>query len=201
MNSATFPHVLTGAIMFTVLVISGISDLKTRRIPRACSYGLLLFSFCLLIYRKEYILSAYFVLAVLTSGNTRIKPLLFIMTVIVFSNEGDRAFPMVFGLSVVDFLFSMRLIGGGDAQLLFSMISFGYNSWKMALAITTVIIVIGTASVIHAFGIKNFRNRFITVFSHLKNGSPQSDRNHLKIPFASLLPSAFLLYFFVSFPK
>ena len=55
MNQATVLMV-SGAVMFTALVISGISDMKTKRIPKACSYGILIFSLLMLIYRKEYIL-------------------------------------------------------------------------------------------------------------------------------------------------
>ena len=194
-------HLVAGAIMFTTLVISGISDFSTRRIPRVCSYGLLIFSLFLLIYRREYILSVYFVLAVLAAGNKRLKPILFVMAVIVFSNKGERAFPLVFSLSAVDFLFSIKVMGGGDAQLLFSMLSFGYSSWEMAFSIAAVVLIVGTASVIYAFGIKDFISRFKTVSSCIKNGTVRSDRNRLKIPLASLFPFAFLLCFFVSFPK
>ena len=200
MNQVTV-HAASAAIMFAALVISGISDFRTRRIPRICSYGLLLFSLFLLIYRKEYILSVYFVLAVLSAGNKKMKPILFVMAVIAFSNEGERAFPMVFSLSAVDFLFSMKLIGGGDAQLLFSMLSFGYSGWAMAISIAAIVMIVGTASVIHAFGLKGTISRLKTVSSSMKNGTVRSDRNRLKIPLGSLLPLAFLLYFFVSFPK
>ncbi len=200
MNSVIV-YVSTGAVMLTALVISGISDLKTKRIPKACSYVLLLFSLLLLICRREYMLAVYFLLAVAAAGNMKLKPVLFVMAVILFANEGEHAFPMVFGLAAADLLFSLRLIGGGDAQLLFSMLSFGCGSWKMVYSIAAVIIVAGTASVIHAWGIKNIASRIKAVSEHIKNGTVQSDKNRLRIPFAALLPFAFLLFFFVSFPK
>ena len=199
--SAVSVHVFTGAVMFTALVISGISDLKTKRIPKACSYGLLLFSLLLLICRGEYMLSVYFLLAVIAAGNKKLKPVLFVMAVIVFANKGELAFPLVFGLAATDILFSLKLIGGGDAQLLFSMLTFGWKSWRMACSIASVIIFAGTASVIHAWGIKNIGDRIKAVSEHMKSGTVQTDRNRLRIPFAALLPFAFLLFFFVSFPK
>ena len=192
-------NVFTGAVMFTALVISGISDLKTKRIPKACSHGLLLFSLLLLICRGEYMLSVYFLIAVLAAGNMKLKPVLFVMAVIVFANKGECAFPLVFGLAAADFLFSLKLIGGGDAQLLFSMLSFGWESWKMACSIAAVIIAAGTVSVIHVWGKKNIAGRIKAVSEHMKSGTVQADRNRLRIPFAALLPFAFLLYFFVSF--
>ena len=194
-------YVFTGAVMFTALVISGISDLKTKRIPKACSYGLLLFSLLLLICRGEYMLSVYFLLAVIAAGNKKLKPVLFVMAVIVFANKGELAFPLVFGLAATDILFSLKLIGGGDAQLLFSMLTFGWKSWRMACSIAAVIIVAGTFSVIHAWGIKNIAGRIKAVSEHMKSGTVKTDRNRLRIPFAALLPFAFLLFFFVSFPK
>ena len=193
--------VFTGAVMFTALVISGISDLKTKRIPKACSHGLLLFSLLLLICRGEYMLSVYFLLSVIAAGNKKLKPVLFVMAVIVFANKGELAFPLVFGLAATDILFSLKLIGGGDAQLLFSMLTFGWKSWRMACSIAAVIIVAGTFSVIHAWGIKNIAGRIKAVSEHMKSGTVQTDRNRLRIPFAALLPFAFLLFFFVSFPK
>ena len=194
-------NVFTGAVMFTALVISGISDLKTKRIPKACSHGLLLFSLLLLICRGEYMLSVYFLLSVIAAGNKKLKPILFVMAVIVFANKGELAFPLVFGLAATDILFSLKLIGGGDAQLLFSMLTFGWKSWRMACSIAAVIIVAGTFSVIHAWGKKNIAGRIKAVSEHMKSGTVQADRNRLRIPFAALLPFAFLLYFFVSFSK
>ena len=194
-------YVFTGAVMFTALVISGISDLKTKRVPKACSYGLLFFSLLLLICRGEYMLSVYFLIAVLAAGNMKLKPVLFVMAVIVFANKGELAFPLVFGLAATDILFSLKLIGGGDAQLLFSMLTFGWKSWRMACSIGAVIIFAGTASVIHAQGIKNIAGRIKAVSEHMKSGTVQEDQNRLRIPFAALLPFAFLLFFFVSFPK
>ena len=194
-------NVFTGAVMFTALVISGISDLKTKRIPKACSHGLLLFSLLLLICRGEYMLSVYFLLSVIAAGNKKLKPILFVMAVIVFANKGELAFPLVFGLAATDILFSLKLIGGGDAQLLFSMLTFGWKSWRMACSIAAVIIVAGTFSVIHAWGIKNIAGRIKAVSEHMKSGTVQEDQNRLRIPFAALLPFAFLLFFFVSFPK
>ena len=188
-------NVFTGAVMFTALVISGISDLKTKRIPKACSHGLLLFSLLLLICRGEYMLSVYFLLAVIAAGNKKLKPVLFVMAVIVFANKGELAFPLVFGLAATDILFSLKLIGGGDAQLLFSMLTFGWKSWRMACSIAAVIIVAGTFSVIHAWGIKNIAGRIKAVSEHMKSGTVQTDRNRLRIPFAALLPFAFLLFF------
>lgn len=199
--STVSAYVFTGAVMLTALVISGISDLKTKRIPKTCSYGLLLFSLLMLICRGQYMLSVYFLIAVLAAGNMKLKPVLFVMAAILFANEGERAFPLVFGLAAADILFSMRLIGGGDAQLLFSMLCFGWESWKMACSIAAVIIFAGTASVIHAWGIKNTAGRIKVVSGHIKSGTVQEDQNRLRIPFAALLPFAFLLFFFVSFPK
>ena len=197
-NSA---YVFAGAVMFIPLVISGISDLKTNRIPKACSYGLLLYSLIMLICRGEYMLSVYFPLAVIAAGNKKLKPVLFVLAAIVFANEGESAFPLVFGLAAADILFSTKLIGGGDAQLLFSMLSYGCGSWKMTYSIAAVIIGAGTASVIHAWGIKKIAGRIKSVSEHMKNGTVQADQTRLRIPFAAFLPSAFLLYFFVSFPK
>ena len=164
MNSIS-TYVFTGTVMLTVLIISGISDLKTKRIPKACSYGLLLFSLLLLICRGEYMLSVYFLIAVLAAGNMKLKPVLFVMAVIVFANKGECAFPLVFGLAAADFLFSLKLIGGGDAQLLFSMLSFGWESWKMACSIAAVIIDAGTVSVIHLWGKKNINIPLQNIFS------------------------------------
>ncbi|MBR3586406.1 MAG: hypothetical protein IKO00_10320, partial [Oscillospiraceae bacterium] len=88
--------------------------------------------------RGEYMLSVYFLLSVIAAGNKKLKPVLFVMAVIVFANKGELAFPLVFGLAATDILFSLKLIGGGDAQLLFSMLTFGWKSWRMACSIASV---------------------------------------------------------------
>ena len=96
--SAVSVHVFTGAVMLAALVISGISDLKTKRVPKACSYGLLFFSLLLLICRGEYMLAVYFLVAVLTAGNMKVKPVLFVMAVIVLQMKGNAHFLWFSGL-------------------------------------------------------------------------------------------------------
>ena len=62
-------HAAFAAVFFILLLISAVSDEKTRRIPKGCSYGLLLISLMLLILEKQYVFAAYFTLAVFATGS------------------------------------------------------------------------------------------------------------------------------------
>ena len=98
-------------------------------------------------------------------------------------------------------LFSLRIIGGGDAQLLYALLAFGYQDWKMAASVSAVTLITGTAAVIRASGLQNAGKRILTAASNMRSGNIENDTARLRIPFAALLPASFLLYLFVSFRK
>ena len=182
-----------------LLCIAGVCDIKHRRIPRFCSYGLLFISFLMLILERKYILAVYFIVSILATGQKWLRIPLLIWAVIVFANTGEAAAPLVFGLAAADMLFSLRIIGGGDAQMLFALLGFGYQDWKMAASVSMITLIAGTAAVIRASGLKNAGKRILTAASNMRSGNIENDTARLRIPFAALLPASFLLYLFVSF--
>ena len=182
-----------------LLCISGVFDIKHRRIPRFCSYGLLLISFLMLIMEREYMLAAYFIFSILATGLKWLRIPMLVWAVIVLANVGENAAPLVFGLAAADMLFSLRIIGGGDAQMLFALLGFGYQDWKMAASVSMITLIVGTAAVIRASGLKNAGKRILTAASNMRSGNIENDTARLRIPFAALLPASFLLYLFVSF--
>ena len=115
-------HTSFAIVFFILLLISAVSDVKSRRIPKVCSYGLLLISLLRLIYDRQYVLAAYFALSVLATGSKGLKLLLYIGATAIFANKGEASYPLIFGLAAADLLFTLKIIGGGDAQLLFSML-------------------------------------------------------------------------------
>ena len=194
-------HAAFAAVFFILLLISAVSDEKTRRIPKGCSYGLLLISLMLLILEKQYVFAAYFTLAVFATGSKSLKLLLFIGATAIFANKGEAAFPLIFGLAAADLFFSLKIIGGGDAQLLFSMLGFGYKSWKMAASVSAVTIIAGFVIILFPVRSINLKERITSIKESWKTGTIASDHNRIRIPFAVLLPLSFMLYSFVSFPK
>ena len=194
-------HAAFAAVFFILLLISAVSDEKTRRIPKGCSYGLLLISLMLLIFEKQYVFAAYFTLAVFATGSKSLKLLLFIGATAIFANKGEAAFPLIFGLAAADLFFSMKIIGGGDAQLLFSMLGFGYKSWKMSASVSAVTLIVGLIVILYSRGSINLRERITFIKNSWKTGTIESDRSRIRIPFAVVLPMSFMLYSFVSFPK
>ncbi|MBQ4514839.1 MAG: hypothetical protein II969_17735 [Anaerolineaceae bacterium] len=194
-------HAATGVVFFMLLLISAVSDVKTRRILKICSYGLLLISLLRLVYDRQYVLAAYFALSVFATGSKSLKLFVHIGAAVIFVNEGESSFPLVFGLAAADLLFTLKIIGGGDAQLLFSMIGFGYKSWKMAASVSAITIIAGFMIILYSSRSINLRERITSIKDSWKTGMITSDHNRLKIPFATLLPIAFLLYSFVLFSK
>ena len=189
------------AVFLILLLISAASDVKTRHIPKPCSFGLLLLSLLLLIFDTQYVLAAYFALFILATGSKKLKLLLFIGATAIFANKGEEAFPLIFGLAAADLLFSLNIIGGGDAQLLFSMLGYGYKSWKMAISISAVTLIAGFIVILFLRGSINLKERITSLHTSWKTGTITSDHNRIRIPFAVFLPFSFLLYSFVLFPK
>lgn len=187
--------------VFTLLCISGVCDIKHRRIPRFCSYGLLFISFLMLILERKYILAVYFIVSILATGQKWLRIPLLIWAVIVFANTGEAAAPLVFGLAAADMLFSLRIIGGGDAQMLFALLGFGHQDWKMAASVSMITLIAGTAAVIRVSGFRNAGERILSAASNMRSGNIENDTARLRIPFAAILPVSFLLYLFVSFRK
>ena len=194
-------HTSFAIVFFILLLISAVSDVKSRRIPKVCSYGLLLISLLRLIYDRQYFLAAYFALSVLATGSRSLKLLLYIGATAIFANKGESAFPLIFGLAAADLLFTLRIIGGGDAQLLFSMLGFGYKSWKMAASVSAMTLITGFVVILFSYGSINLKERITSIKNSWKTGTITSDHNRIRTPFAALLPFSFLLYSFVLFPK
>ena len=184
-----------------LLCISGVFDIKHRRIPRFCSYGLLLISFLMLIMEREYMLAAYFIFSILATGLKWLRIPMLVWAVIVLANIGENAAPLVFGLAAADMLFTLRIIGGGDAQLLYALFASGHQDWKMAAAVSAVTLIAGTAAVIRVYGLQKAGKRILTAASNMRSGKIENDTARIRIPFAALLPASFLLHLFVSFGK
>ena len=194
-------YVISVSAMFILLAAAAVSDVRTRHIPVYCSFTLLLLSFVFLIHEGQYFLVSYYLLAVFSSGSRKLKMFLFIGAVIVFANTGNSAGPLIFGLAAVDFLFALRIIGGGDAKILFSMLAFGYRSWIMEISISAVTLIAGFVQIFRFYGFRYFFSRINSAIGHLKSCTVESDQERIRIPFAALLPVSFLLYLFVSFSK
>ena len=162
---------------------------------------MMLISLIILIYDRQYLLGAYYVFSIFATGNRTMKFLMFTGTAVVFANLGNAAFPMVFGLAAADLLFSFRVIAGGDAQILFAMLAFGYRNWSMAVAISAVVLTAGTVIIMRSGKFQNIEKRILTAASYLKSGTVENDGERIRIPFAAFLPFSFLLFLFVSFSK
>ena len=194
-------HAVCAVVFFVVLLISAVSDVKNRHIPKICSYALLLISLLRLIYDGQYVLAAYFVLSVLATGSKSLKFLLYFGATAIFANKGEAASPLIFGLAAADLFFTLKIIGGGDAQLLFSMLGFGYKSWKMAASVSAVTLIVGFTVILYSRGSINMRERITSIKNSWETGKIESDRSRIRIPLAVIFPMSFILFSFVSFPK
>ena len=194
-------YLFSASFMFILLAVSACADVKTKQIPVSCSYTLLLLSFIVLIHDGQYLPAAYYLLAVLSSGSRKMKTLLFTGAVIVWANSGNSAVPLIFGLAAADFLFALRIIGGGDAKLLFALLAFGCRNWIMGISISSVTLIAGCVMIFRIFGFRKAVSRMNSAADHLKSCTVGSDPERIRIPFAALLPFSFLLYLFVSFSK
>ena len=194
-------RMIAACVMSVLLLISAVSDFRKRVIPAACSRLLLITALFILVYEKSYWLAAYFIFAVLATGSRILKIPLFAGAVVLLANTGEESAPFIFSLAAADLLFSFGIIGGGDAQLLFSMLAFGYGNLLMPLVITAVTMGAGFICVLHRYGFREAGNRLISAAGTLRSGNIDSDSERLRVPLACVLFVSFLLYLFVSLRK
>ncbi len=201
MNVASAVRIICAAVMAAMLLLSAISDVRKRTIPAAFSRVLLLTALCCLIYEKSYVSAAYFTFAVLATGSRNLKIPLFAGAILILANNGESYTPFICSLAAADLLFSCRIIGGGDAQLLFSMLAFGCGTWLMSVSIAAVTVAAGLFCVIGRYGFRKAGKRLILAAETLRTGNIVRDNERLRIPFACVLFISFLLYLFVSLEK
>jgi len=108
------------------LVWSAISDLKTREVrPAAVTFGLLGISLITMLLQRQWLLAAYFVIAILGTG---FKSGLYSLVMIgaglwlIIATDSVVA-PVIVGLIVVDFFYKMKWFGGADSQVAFALIA------------------------------------------------------------------------------
>ena len=184
-----------GILIFILLIVASVSDIKTRKIPSYCSYPIMILAMVLFILDKEYLLIPLFVLAVLGTGNTIFRIVYIVLSVVLVANRGEWLVPLIAGLVIGDIFFSMRLIGGGDAQLLFGMLAYAYRGWGMLIIIAAITIVSGFVLIIKNRG--KAKNRIIEILKNLKKGTIGKDTSRIQIPYAIVLCLSMAIYMVV----
>ena len=174
-----------GILVFILLIVASVSDIKTRKIPSYCSYPIMILAMVLFILDKEYLLIPLFILAVLGTGNTIFRIAYIVLSVVLVANRGEWLVPLIAGLVIGDIFFSMRLIGGGDAQLLFGMLTYAYRGWGMLIIIAAITIVSGFVLIIKNRG--KAKNRILEILKNLKKGTIGKDTSRIQIPYAIVL--------------
>ena len=197
-----FPiRMIFAAVMAAALLLSAVSDVRKRVIPAVLSRFLLLAAACLLVYEKAYLRAGYFILAVLATGSRNLKIPLFTGAILILANKGESSLPFLFSLAAADLLFSFGIIGGGDAQLLFSMLAFDGQNWLMSVVVAAVTVAAGLFFLICRYGFVKAGKRLISAAGTLGSGNADSGSGMLRIPYACILFISFVLYLFVSLRK
>ena len=184
-----------GILVFILLIVASVSDIKTRKIPSYCSYPIMILAMVLFILDKEYLLIPLFILAVLGTGNTIFRIAYIVLSVVLVANRGEWLVPLIAGLVIGDIFFSMRLIGGGDAQLLFGMLTYAYRGWGMLIIIAAITIVSGFLFIIKNRG--KAKNRILEILKNLKKGTIGKDTSRIQIPYAIVLCLSMAIYMVV----
>lgn len=183
----TIPRIIAGVIILILLLIATYSDNKTRIIPKYCSYPIMLISLFLMIIEKQYGLALIYVLGVFGTGSIVVRGLMMIAAVVLYANQGAWIVPFVTGIVLGDIFFSLGLIGGGDAQLLYGMIAYGYRGWGLLILVAAYTIIVGIISVIRGKKSNNVGRRLKEIIKNLKEGKVKQDASRLTIPFAFVL--------------
>lgn len=186
---------ILNAVLLLLLVCGAVSDLRTRRIPRAVSYGALSCACMILLLRDGPLPAAFFALAVfLSGGKLRLLPYLLLLTVFGEAEERLMFFPAA--LLLTDLLFCAGVIGGGDAQLIFAMIGSCRGDPLFCAAAAGATIVSALIILARKGGTDSARLR--EAGANLARGTVREDRERLLMPYAALFPLIYGTYLFAN---
>ncbi|MBQ6520230.1 MAG: prepilin peptidase [Anaerolineaceae bacterium] len=189
--------IIAGCVILVLLGISAKHDMNTRRIPAWCSLTVMLISFILLLIERKWFAAAYLVIAVFGTGSSLFRILSILFAVITIANTPENAVPMVTGLILGDVFFATRMIGGGDAKLLFGLAAYSWNNWGMLICIAAVTIVFGIYYICKNKKGISIMPRLKEVTQNMKKGKITDDKKRLTMPFGVVLFISALLYAFV----
>ena len=168
-------------VLSSLLVYSAYSDYRTRRIPFGVGLGLLLTAAVILVIEKMYWEALFLVVAVIGSRGGMWSLLVYLSAMLLFGAKGETAaLPMVVGILLFNFMFSMRWIGGGDAQVAFALIAVGHE-WMMLYLVLGFAVVAGLVMVFRKYDLKGGLSRLWVVTRRL-NKSSEKDENAIRSP-------------------
>lgn len=186
-------------VLVSVLLIwAGVRDLKTGSLPRLTTFGLLGLALLWLCLQSLWWEAAFFVLAVLSpvKGIKDIVPIL--AGIGLLAIRSLDATTMIFVLTVLGarFLASIKVFGGGDAQLMVALSALTRSlSFLVVLAAVYVLVVLILSLI--RFGFVGSMRRMPVVAKNLLNKTVESDNEKIRTPWAATAALSGMLYLWV----
>lgn len=187
----TMPEIVLGIIELLLLIIGAYSDIRKRLIPIWVSIPMMAIGGTILILNKQYFLFAFWLISIYATRGTTVKVVEFIAAVCLYAYLGNSALPFIVYLLAADLLFTMKFIGGGDAQLLYGILAFLYSDWTAGIFIVCATVLVSVFLSFRKFGLLKSVKRLKTVGSgFLKYGEAEKDTERIRSPYAVTLAIA-----------
>ena len=162
-------------VLSSLLIFSAYSDFRTRKIPFAAGIGLLLTAAIILCLQKMYWEAFFLVAAVLGSRGGLWSLLSYLVAIFLIGVVGEsNALPMIVGILLFNLMFSMRWIGGGDAQVAFALIAVAHD-WTMLYLVLGMAVLAGLVLVFRKYDLKSGLSRLWVVTRRLNKDSSSDD--------------------------
>lgn len=182
------------AIFSGLLVWAAFEDLRTRLVPYAAGYGLLLVAIADMLARGYWPEALFFVIAILGTRGGLAMAVAIVSGIVLYEVRGEQVAPLLVGLFVTYNLFRLRWIGGGDAQVAFALIALA-NDWAMLWILSagtflTWVLLSFVRSPLNAL------RRMKVVFQN-RNRPPEEDEDAIRGPWVVIGALAGMTYFLI----
>ncbi len=192
-NFTTFEIVLYCAELL-LLIYGSVSDVKHRRIPLWTGIASVVLGLVSLLYGRHYWMAIFFAAGVFAPSYPLLQVLMLVLVFPIYSVEGAACLPFVLGLLLILYFFKMKMIGGGDTQMLFGMYGIAYRGWTLSLLIAAITILTGVFTSIKVFGFKKAMSRLpIIAKSMFRKNEIEHDTEKIKTPFLLVLAEAWAI--------
>ena len=195
MNNFTAFEIVLYCAELLLLIIGSISDVKHRRIPLWLGIASVVLGLVSLLYGKHYWMAVFFAVGVFAPSFPLLQVLMLVLVFPIFSAEGAACLPFVLGLLLILYFFKMKMIGGGDTQMLFGMYGIAYRGWTLSILIAAITILTGIFTSIKVFGFKKSISRIpIIAKSMFRKNEIEHDAEKIKTPFLLVLTEAWAIF-------
>ena len=178
-----------------LLVYAAYGDLRKREVPYLSGVGMLLLGAVVLIWNQHWLLTAFYVIAVMGSRGGWWGLATIIVGLLTLAVPGlmGEAYPFILAILFIIAMYRFKAIGQGDAVLAFGLLAVAYQDglW-MPLVLLISSIVLGLIPLFWKRTPKEALDRAIAILRNF--GKINEDKEAVRFPWAVIAAVIGLIY-------